>query len=151
MVGQQKFQHALAGLLHHFRFRMHHHAFGNRQRAADLQLRSLLDLDQAHAAGSLKRQAFVITEGRNFDSVLPRRFDQQSAFFSRKLTAVHREFDHFRHCCYTATRSRARRFSKSSANFSTMEMVGIAAASPSAQKVLPSMFFETSPSRAMSS
>ena len=93
MIGQQKLQHPLAGLLHHFRFGVHHHALGHGQRAADLQLRGLFDLDQAHAASGLQRQPFVIAEGRNLDPVLPRRLDQQRAFFSRKVAAVHLELD----------------------------------------------------------
>ena len=72
MIGQQELEHPLARLLHHFRIGVDHHAFGHRQRAADLQLRSLLHLHQAHAAGGLQRVAFVIAERRNLDAVLPR-------------------------------------------------------------------------------
>jgi hypothetical protein len=41
----------------------------------------------------LQRQPFVVAERRNFDPVLPRRFDQQRAFFSREITAVPLEGD----------------------------------------------------------
>ena len=65
----------------HVRIGVHHHAFGHRQRAAHLQLGRLFHLHQAHAAGGLQREAFVIAERRNLDAVLARGFDQQRAFF----------------------------------------------------------------------
>ncbi len=38
MVGQQEFEHAFARRYHRRRFGAHHHAFGHRQRAADISL-----------------------------------------------------------------------------------------------------------------
>ncbi len=70
MVGQEEFELPLARLADDFRFGVHDHAVGDWQRTAYLQLRSLLDLDQAHAAGGLEGQSFVITEGWDLDAVL---------------------------------------------------------------------------------
>ena len=73
------------------------HAFGDRQRAADLKLGSLFDFDQAHAAGGLQREPFVITKRRNFDAVLARGFDQQRAFCRFDGPSVNRQLDQFSH------------------------------------------------------
>ena len=68
MVGEQEFQHVFARGGHLRRFGAHHHAFGHRQRAGRHQLGHLLHFHQAHAAGGLQRQAFVIAERRNLDA-----------------------------------------------------------------------------------
>ncbi len=61
-----------------------HHAFGHRQRAGHLQLRHLLHFHQAHAAGGLQRQAFVIAERRNLDARLLGGVDHQRARRGRR-------------------------------------------------------------------
>ena len=68
MVGQQEFQRGLPGLHHGRRFGPHNHALAHRHHARRHQLRGLLNLHQAHAAGSLQRHAFVVTERRNLDA-----------------------------------------------------------------------------------
>jgi hypothetical protein len=70
MIGQQELQRPFPRLAYLRWVRMHNHAFRDGQRARYLKLRDLLDLDKAHPAGSLKRQAVVITKCRNFDSGL---------------------------------------------------------------------------------
>ena len=68
MVGQQKFERALARLVHLRRIGVDHHALGHRQRAGHLQLGRFFHFHQAHAAGGLQRQAVVVAERRNFDA-----------------------------------------------------------------------------------
>ena len=79
MIGEQKFERALARLVHLRRIGVDHHAFGHRQRAAHLQLGRFFDFHQAHAAGGLQRQAVVIAERRNLDAHLFGRIDDQRA------------------------------------------------------------------------
>ena len=168
MIGQQEFERAFARACTTCGIGVDHHAFGHRQRAADLQLRRLFDFHQAHAAGGLQRVAFVIAERResrcrralaaSITSVpgaasssrpsivnLPDQPLESPTSLSRASRATHPNLPH------TGTGLPFRCASKSSREFSTIEMVGIAAASPSAQNVRPSMFFESSPISAMSS
>src|SRR5205807_7261627 len=103
------------------------------------------------------REPLVVAEGRHFDS---RRFggvDQQSLRRGLHRAPIDRQVDNVGH--YTPTMLPAcskgqglplRWSSNSWRNFSTMEIVGSAAASPSGQNVRPSMFFEISPIRLMS-
>ena len=77
VVGEQQFQHRLARAGHLRRIGAHHHAFGHRERARRLQLGCLLHFHQAHAAGGLQRQAFVVAEGRNLDAHQLGRIDHQ--------------------------------------------------------------------------
>ena len=97
MIRQQEFERTLARLLHHVGIGAHHHALGHRRSAANLQLRSLFYFHQAHAAGRLQRVIFVITEGRHFDAVLARHFDQQLAFLRLDLSAVDGQLYEFGH------------------------------------------------------
>src|ERR1700758_1249148 len=47
---------------------MDNHALGDGGGAGGLQLRHLLDTDQAHAAGALWRKAGIVAEGGNLDA-----------------------------------------------------------------------------------
>ncbi len=93
MVGQQKFQRALARLVHLRRIGVDHHAFGHRQRAAHLQLGRLFHFHQAHAASGLQREAIVVAERRNFDADRFGRVDHQRAGRGRYGLAVDREMN----------------------------------------------------------
>ena len=57
MVDQQELEHAGARLHDIRRLRVHDHAVGARRRARRLQLRHLLDLDDADAAGPVDAEA----------------------------------------------------------------------------------------------
>ena len=91
MIGQQEFQGSLTGILDELRFGVNHHALAHGKRAAHLKLGRLLHLHQAHAAGGLKRQAFVIAECRNFDTGLAGCFNQKRAFFNFDNFTVDRQ------------------------------------------------------------
>ena len=58
---------------------------------------SLLDFHQAHAAGGLQREPFVIAERRNLDAVLARDFDQQRALLGLDRLPVDGQLYEFRH------------------------------------------------------
>jgi hypothetical protein len=68
VVDEQKFHHATTAVADHGRVGVHDHALADRIGAgSDRFRRSLLHFDQAHAAVAGDRQAFVVTEARDFD------------------------------------------------------------------------------------
>ena len=77
MIGEQKFQHALARFMHLRRAGAHHHAGHGDQRARGLQLGRFFHFDEAHAAGRLQRQSGEIAERRDFDAHAARGLDHQ--------------------------------------------------------------------------
>jgi hypothetical protein len=66
VIAEEKFQHVLSGVAHLLGVGAHDHAVGSDQGARCLQLRGFFHFDEAHAAGSLKREPRVITERRHF-------------------------------------------------------------------------------------
>ncbi len=97
MVGEEEFERGLAGGCYLRGFGADDHAFGNRKRAGGHQLRHLLDFDQAHAAGGLQGEAFVIAEGGDFDAVLLGGVDHERAWGGFDCLAVDGEIDGIRH------------------------------------------------------
>ena len=93
MVGQQEFQGVLAGLRHLRGFGPHDHAFGDGESASRHQLGHLLHFDEAHAAGGLQSESFVIAERRNLDADRLRGIDHQRSGGCLHFPAVDREFD----------------------------------------------------------
>ncbi len=83
MVDQQELEHAGARLDHVGRLRRHDHALGDRRRAGRLQLRHLLDLDDADAAGAVDAEAGVIAVVRDLDAALDRGLQDRSASWAR--------------------------------------------------------------------
>ena len=70
VIDQQELEHARARGLDSGRVGRDHHAVGARRRARRLQLRHLLDLDDADAAGAVDAQARVIAVVRHLVAVL---------------------------------------------------------------------------------
>ena len=62
MIAQQHFHHALARLMNFRRVGRDDHALADHGRARSLQLGHLLDFDQAHPAGTLQRQIWVVAK-----------------------------------------------------------------------------------------
>ena len=91
MVPKQQFNHRLARLVDLRRIGGDDHALTDHRGAGSLQLGHLLDLDQAHAAGALQRQARVITEGGHLNAYILTRFNQQRTRRCRDLLAVNRD------------------------------------------------------------
>src|ERR1700757_2493714 len=71
------------------------HAVGRDERAGGLQLRGLLNFDQAHAARGLERKAWVVAERGNFRAEPPRCFNDQRALRQLNFSVVHLELDEF--------------------------------------------------------
>ena len=69
------------------------HALGHRRRAGGLQLRHLLDLDDADAAGAVDAEPGVIAVVGDLDAALDRRLENGLALFDRDLPAVDRQRD----------------------------------------------------------
>src|ERR1700733_6518962 len=68
MIAKQQFDHRLASLTHLVAVSGNYHALGDDSGAGRLELRHLLDLDDAHAASALERKVWVIAEGWHFDA-----------------------------------------------------------------------------------
>src|SRR5207247_578894 len=66
----------------------HHHSFGDRGVAGDLQLGGLLDLDQAHPAVAVHRQVGVPAEVRDLDAELQRSLDHRGSGSDLDLSTV---------------------------------------------------------------
>jgi hypothetical protein len=92
VVGEQEFQHVLAGRGHLRGLGPHHHALGDGKRAGRHQLGHLLHFHQAHAAGGLQREALVVAERRDLDAHPPGGVDHQRPRRGLDLPAVDREF-----------------------------------------------------------
>src|SRR5262249_25128959 len=60
MVGEQEFESTFARGGHHRAFGPHYHIFSHRQRAGCEELGRPFDLDDAHAASGLEREAVVV-------------------------------------------------------------------------------------------
>ena len=95
VIDQEELEHAGARLDDLGRPRAHHHALGAHRRARRLQLRHLLDLDDADAAGAVDADAGVIAVIRDGDAVFDGRLQDGLAFFDRDRPAVYRERDGF--------------------------------------------------------
>jgi hypothetical protein len=78
-----------------FTARRDHHPLGGHGRAGRLQLRHLLDLDDADAAGSIDADAGVITVVGNRDARLDGGLEDGSALVDGNLAAVDRQRDGF--------------------------------------------------------
>ena len=91
VVAEQKLQRRLASLGDLGSLGLDNHAFGDRGGAGGLQLGHLLDTNDAHAAGSLKREPRVVAEGRDLNAGCLAGVDQKSARGSCQLLAVYDE------------------------------------------------------------
>ena len=113
MIGQQKFQHALARFMHLRRAGAHDHAGHGDERARGLQLGRFFDFDQAHAASRLQRKPREVAERRHFDAHAPRGFDHQRSRRDGHVAVVNLQRDVFRICHFvpgsSAHRGHARR------------------------------------------
>ena len=87
MVDQQELEHPGARLDDVGRLRVHDHAVGAYRRARRLQLRHLLDLDDADAARTVDAEAGVIAVVGKLDAVLDGRLEDRLAFFDRAVRA----------------------------------------------------------------
>ena len=88
VVDEQELEHAGARRDDLGRPRADHHALGAHRRARRLQLRHLLDLDDADAAGAVDADAGVITVVRNGDAALDGRLQDRFAFLDGDLAAI---------------------------------------------------------------
>src|SRR5207248_2682440 len=70
MVDQEELEHALLVFVHLLGGGLDHHAFGDVDGAGRLQLRHLLDFDQAHAADGDRRHLGMRAEDRDVDADL---------------------------------------------------------------------------------
>ena len=70
---------------------VHHHALGDRRRARGLQLRHLLDLHDADAAGPVDSEARVVAVVGNPDAGLDGRLEDGPALFGRDGLPVDRQ------------------------------------------------------------
>ena len=75
------------------RARVHHHAVGADGRARRLQLRHLLDLDDADPAGAVDAERRVIAVVRDLDAVLERRLEDGRPLLDGERPAVNGERD----------------------------------------------------------
>ena len=91
VIAEQKFERGLAGLRDLGRFGLHNHARGDRGGAGGLQLGQLFDPHDAHAAGSLQREAGVVAKGGNFDTGGLAGVDEQRARGGGECFAVYGE------------------------------------------------------------
>ncbi len=94
VVDEQELDHGALGLVHAGGLRVHDHAVLDRRRAARLQLRDPLDLDQAHAAGADRlAELGLVAEDGDLDVAVLGRVDQHQVLGRRDLAAVDRERD----------------------------------------------------------
>ena len=98
MVDQQELEHAGARLDDVGRLRVDDHAVGAGRRARRLQLRHLLDLDDADAAGAVDAEAGVIAVVGKLDAVFDGRLKDRLAFFDRQFPPVDRDLDRVHSC-----------------------------------------------------
>ena len=93
MVDEQELEHARARLNHLGRIGDDHHAVHARRRARRLQLRHLLDLDDAHAARSVDAQARVVAVVGDLVPMLDRGFQHGLALFDGDLAPIYGQRD----------------------------------------------------------
>ena len=129
---------------------------------AVMQLGHLLHFHQAHAAGGLQREPFVVAEGRNLDADLLGGVDDQRSGGRLDLAAVDRELDRVSHVsplpmCTSIAVVRARACQLPDVRFELVAELlherrwsASPRRRPSGQNVRPSMFLASSPIRSMS-
>jgi hypothetical protein len=88
MIGEHQFEHGFAGLAHLIIGGGDVHALGDHRRASGLQLGHLFDLDHAHAACALEREAGVIAKRGHFDARGFAGLDQQSSRGSGQFLSI---------------------------------------------------------------
>ena len=91
VIDQQKLEDARACLDDIRGLRVHHHSFGDRRRARRLQLRHLLDLDDADAAGPVDPEARVVAVVGNPDAGLDGGLEDRPALLGRDRLPVDRQ------------------------------------------------------------
>ena len=88
VVDEQELEDGLLRLLHPRRVRVHDHAVLDRGRAAGLQLRDALDLDEAHAAGADRRAELrLVTEDRDLDVAVLRARRRRASRSAERVTS----------------------------------------------------------------
>ena len=93
VVDEEQLQHSHARALCLRVLGVHHHALGDRRGAGDLELRRLLDLDEAHAAHARHRQSRMVAVVRDEDARLLRRLDHERPLRHLDGNAVDRQVD----------------------------------------------------------
>ena len=92
MVRQQEFAHSPLSLFDLFAGGGDDHSISAFDRARGLQLRHLVDANQAHTARSLQLEVFVITERRNAKALFAANIDQPSAIIDVEFLFVNCDF-----------------------------------------------------------
>ena len=128
VVDQEELEHALAAVDGFRILRVHHHAFGHRRRARRLQLRHLLDLDQADAARRVDAQTGVVAVIGDLDAGFDGGLQNGGAFRHGKLPAIDGQRDDF-HKEGIVPSSRARSGLRPSARLYCFSMIATAAPS----------------------
>ena len=95
VIDQQELEHAGARLHDVRRLRRHDHALGARRRARRLQLRHLLDLDDADAAGAVDAEPGVVAVIGNRRCRFDRGLQDGLALLDRDLPAIDGQRDGF--------------------------------------------------------
>jgi hypothetical protein len=88
VVAEQELECRFAGLRDFRALGGDHHAFGDRGGAGGLKLGNFFEAHDAHAAGSLEREAGVVAEGGNLDAVGAAGLNEQRARGCGELFAV---------------------------------------------------------------
>src|SRR5206468_4404661 len=95
MIDQQELEHSRARDDDLRRARAHDHPFGADRRTRRLQLRHLLDLDDADAAGAVDADTGVVAVVRHRDAGLDRRLQDRFALLDGHARAVNRQCHRF--------------------------------------------------------
>ncbi len=98
MVGKDKLQHRLMGVVDHGGGGAYAHPFVGRCAASGLQLGHLLDFNQTHTAIGVRLEFRVIAEMRNHDTDTASRFDHQGPFRDVDRHPVDRDANHLCSC-----------------------------------------------------
>src|SRR4029079_6930907 len=142
VVDQQELDDRVLGVLDPRGLRVDDHAVLDRRRAGRLQLRDALDLDEAHAARADRLAELGLgTEDGDLDVAVLRGVDEHDVLRRGHLAAVDRERDLALHrpppqarapCASSATSPRRPSMYSSNCgrNFSIIDPIGIAIASP---------------------
>jgi hypothetical protein len=111
MIGEQELEHVLARAVHLHGIGPDDHAVGCDQSARGLELRHLFNFHQTHAACRLQREARIVAERRDLNSLPFRRFDNKSSLIRGDLVAIEREGNRllFRHATPNEPRQSSRR------------------------------------------
>ena len=91
VIAEQQLERGLASLRNLGGLGLHHQAFSDRGGAGGLELGHFFDANDAHAAGGLQRETWVVAEGGDLDTVRLAGVDEQGARGGGQLFAVYGE------------------------------------------------------------